>query len=254
MTSILSIRDPNTNQWIEIPAIAGSPGKSVYDFAKEGGYSGTEEEFALLLASVNNIDVDPTLSIEGGAAEAKATGEAITAITNDALYENLYNSLNENIEEIDPYLTLMEQLQQTQNELAETQNNLFNAQFALEEAQSEMDILINSLFYKPGDSINIHIHTCGVLTADTKKVYFTIPIARPMKNITQCTQNLTFQVRQNGKYLMGTADTWVPASDFTFDLTDGNNLIGVIHFNSAPSGAINNDAVTVSAHGTITFQ
>ena len=53
---------------------------------------------------------------------------------------------------------------------------------------------------------------------------------------------------------MGNADTWVPANNFTFDLTDGNSLIGVIHFNSVPSGALNNDAVTVSAHGTITFQ
>lgn len=209
---------------------------------------------ALYATPEDEIEIDNTLTQTGAAAEAKATGEAITAITNDALYENLYNSLNENIEEVDPYLTLIEQLQQTQNELAETQNNLFKAQFALEEAQSEMDILISSLFYKPGDNVNVHMHTCGVLTAETKKVYFTIPIARPMKNITQCTQNLTFQVRQNGKYLMGTADTWVPASNFTFDLTDGNNLVGVIHFDSAPSGAVNNDAVTVSAHGTITFQ
>ena len=209
---------------------------------------------ALYATPEDEIEVDSTLTQTGFAAEAKATGDAITAITTNEIYENLYNSLNENIEEIDPYLTLIEQLQQTQNELAETQNNLAKAQFALEEAQSEMDILINSLFYKPGDRINVHMHTCGVLTAETKKVYFTIPIARPMQNITQCIQNLTFQVRQNGKYLMGTADTWVAANNFTFDLTDGNSLIGVIHFDAAPSGALNNDAVTVSAHGTITFQ
>ena len=53
MTSILNIRDPNTNQWIEIPAITGAPGKSAYEFAKEGGYTGTEEEFIVALATIS---------------------------------------------------------------------------------------------------------------------------------------------------------------------------------------------------------
>lgn len=42
---ILSVRDENGNV-IPIPAIQGPPGKTAYQYAVEGGYIGTEEEFA----------------------------------------------------------------------------------------------------------------------------------------------------------------------------------------------------------------
>lgn len=45
---ILRIRDENGN-FIPIPALRGDDGKSAYEQAKEGGYTGTEEEFIALL-------------------------------------------------------------------------------------------------------------------------------------------------------------------------------------------------------------
>lgn len=50
--AILTIRDANGKEY-EIPAIKGKNGKSAYDYAKEGGYTGTEEEFAVLLSKMD---------------------------------------------------------------------------------------------------------------------------------------------------------------------------------------------------------
>lgn len=51
MAAILTVKDSNGNI-IEIPAIQGSAGKSAYQSAKDGGYSGTEEEFYAALGSI----------------------------------------------------------------------------------------------------------------------------------------------------------------------------------------------------------
>ena len=51
MASILRVKDKDGNT-IEIPAIKGDPGKTAYEYAKEGGYTGTEEEFKGLMAAV----------------------------------------------------------------------------------------------------------------------------------------------------------------------------------------------------------
>lgn len=54
MNSILQVRDSATGEWINIPAIVGpqgDPGKSAYQYAQDGGYTGTEAEFAEKLAA-----------------------------------------------------------------------------------------------------------------------------------------------------------------------------------------------------------
>lgn len=48
--AILRVRDENGNS-VEIPAIIGPAGKSAYEYAKDGGYNGTEEEFESKLAA-----------------------------------------------------------------------------------------------------------------------------------------------------------------------------------------------------------
>lgn len=58
--AILKIRDSDGNVQ-EIPVIKG---KSAYEYAQDGGYTGTEEEFANKLAGNNNVDfteTDPTV-------------------------------------------------------------------------------------------------------------------------------------------------------------------------------------------------
>ena len=47
--SVLKIK--NGNQWVNIPTIKGDDGKSAYEYAVDGGYTGTEEQFAQKLAA-----------------------------------------------------------------------------------------------------------------------------------------------------------------------------------------------------------
>ena len=57
----------------------GADGKSAYSYAQDGGYTGTEAEFAAKLAE-EIPTVDETLTEQGKAADAKATGDAIRSL------------------------------------------------------------------------------------------------------------------------------------------------------------------------------
>ena len=58
----------------------GPDGKSAYSYAQDGGYTGTEAEFAAKLAA-DIPTVDETLTEQGMAADAKATGDAIRSLS-----------------------------------------------------------------------------------------------------------------------------------------------------------------------------
>lgn len=49
MGNVLKVKDKKTNKWIDIPAIQG---RSAYEIAVDGGFKGTEEEFAKALTGV----------------------------------------------------------------------------------------------------------------------------------------------------------------------------------------------------------
>ena len=65
---------------------AGADGKSAYAYAVEGGYTGTEAEFAAKLAE-EIPEVDATLTQSGQAADAKAVGDAINSLSEEMLTE-----------------------------------------------------------------------------------------------------------------------------------------------------------------------
>ena len=60
----------------------GADGKSAYSYAVEGGYTGTEEEFAAKLAA-EIPTVDETLTEPGKAADAKAVGDASNLLSEE---------------------------------------------------------------------------------------------------------------------------------------------------------------------------
>ena len=70
----------------EASMLRGEPGKSAYAYAVEGGYTGTEEEFAEKMAA-EIPTVDSTLTQPGQAADAKAVGDKIAEITGISLVE-----------------------------------------------------------------------------------------------------------------------------------------------------------------------
>ena len=60
----------------------GADGKSAYQYAQEGGYTGTETEFAAKLAE-DIPAVDTTLTVSGAAADAKEAGTRLSAISEE---------------------------------------------------------------------------------------------------------------------------------------------------------------------------
>ena len=61
---------------------AGANGKSAYQYAMEGGYTGTEAEFAAKLAA-EIPSVDDTLKEAGKAADAAAVGDALSSLSEE---------------------------------------------------------------------------------------------------------------------------------------------------------------------------
>ena len=78
--AILRIKQPD-GSWKSVPAIAGEDGKSAYQYAKDGGFTGTETEFIQKMAK----DI-PTVVQEAGESESLVMSQkAVTDLVNDAL-------------------------------------------------------------------------------------------------------------------------------------------------------------------------
>lgn len=80
--AILKVRDNNGNI-IEIPAISG---KSAYEYAKEGGYAGTEQEFMDLLVQALSVQTQLNSKApmyQSGTADLTA---GTSPLTNGTLY------------------------------------------------------------------------------------------------------------------------------------------------------------------------
>lgn len=70
--SLLKTKNPTTGAFEDFPVVVG---KSAYDTAREGGYQGTEEEFARLLATV--------ASLEARIASLEASARTVTPSTDE---------------------------------------------------------------------------------------------------------------------------------------------------------------------------
>lgn len=79
--SILKIRDENGNV-VSIPAIKGNPGKSAYEYAQDGGFTGTEEEFSEKLSTewVNESDLETEVSDQLDSVKADIVQELINQL------------------------------------------------------------------------------------------------------------------------------------------------------------------------------
>lgn len=63
--SALYIRDASGN-FVSIPTIRGADGKTAYQYAQDGGYTGTEEEFAAKLAEESYVLPTASETVKGG--------------------------------------------------------------------------------------------------------------------------------------------------------------------------------------------
>lgn len=118
----------------------------------------------------------------------------------------------------------------------------------------DIEDIKKDLMYKPGDSFNIYILTSGLVTSSKTKVYFFIPLNKPVlgePNITiQCTSGI--RLRQNGLYAYGsTATAYVIPDNLTATLTStGLNVCAEF---SNTDNATNNDTIGVHFVGKVTF-
>jgi hypothetical protein len=81
---IFKVKNPETGNWESVKVVKGDPGKSAYEFAKDGGYTGSESDFAAKLAK-EFPDRFHTLSINGvtydGSADVDMTEQINAMIT-----------------------------------------------------------------------------------------------------------------------------------------------------------------------------
>ena len=78
MASILKVRDADGT----VHEIYSIQGKSAYQYAQDGGYTGTEAEFAEKMAA-EIPTVDSTLTKSGQAADAAAVGDRLSVLSED---------------------------------------------------------------------------------------------------------------------------------------------------------------------------
>lgn len=98
---IMKVRLPDGSV-VSIPLGKGADGKSAYQYAKEGGYIGTESEFAQLLGDINSGASSPVLSVNGktGAVTlsasdvgADASGTASSAVSAHNISTTAHNDM-----------------------------------------------------------------------------------------------------------------------------------------------------------------
>lgn len=157
--SILKVRDKNGNV-IDIPAIRG---KSAYQYAKDGGYAGTEAEFAEMLA-----DADKPLSAEQdtavlGAELVSTSGWTLGAGWSGSLASG-FTHASGNTEPLVFTPTIKA-------------NSLYQVTF-----RSSVEMTIDNLFVQVGNSTQFNLYfdkmddgsiSIGVLAADTSGLAFT---------------------------------------------------------------------------------
>ena len=90
--SILKIRDKNGNV-IEVPALKGNDGKSAYEYAKDGGYTGTEAEFIAKMS-------ESIIPIESGGTGANNVADALVnlGLTATATELNYMDGVTSNVQ------------------------------------------------------------------------------------------------------------------------------------------------------------
>jgi hypothetical protein len=121
--------------------------------------------------------------------------------------------------------------------------------------------LMDNLYYKPGDSVRVHFHTTGVLTSDRKRIYFALPLDKPLKGVKKLEfQDPTGQVRQNAVYLLGSGSAtdgwkWSNNLSITCDPTDFPMSLSIGYASDSEHyfNGINNETIGISLDCTIKF-
>lgn len=112
-------------------------------------------------------------------------------------------------------------------------------------------------YYRVGDSINVHVRTSGYVTEMGTKVFFTIPLAKPIigEPIVDIRSTNGFILRQDGKYTHGcdgstTPATYVHPINYSIDNNFNCGIIVTATFEDT-TNVINNDSIGIYLDATI---
>lgn len=110
-------------------------------------------------------------------------------------------------------------------------------------------------YYSAGDNINVEWAGAGYLTTSSTKLYFSLPLAKPIVgNPTVTIENSTgMQLRQGGKYVCGCSSTTYVKPTYSASLLDGGNTIRIIATMSDTTNAVNNDVCGIYAYIKVKF-
>ena len=94
-TPICKVWDAEQSKYVGIPAIKGTDGKSAYQYAVEGGYTGTEVEFAEKLAAEmpEKLPNPNALTFTGAVTGSYDGSAAVTVNIPSAVTDDHINSL-----------------------------------------------------------------------------------------------------------------------------------------------------------------
>ena len=107
----------------------------------------------------------------------------------------------------------------------------------------------------PGDSITVTVETAGYITHSSKDVHFTVPVSRPLINVSTITAASVngIMVRQGSKYLYGgSSSVYVKPSAYKA-YYDGHSICVTASFNNTTNVVNNNDSCGVQASIKLTF-
>ena len=115
-------------------------------------------------------------------------------------------------------------------------------------------------YYEAGDSFELEWYGAGFVTSSSSKVYFTIPLAKPVIGATKPTVSISrtsgtgLRVRQGGNYVYGAAsDTFAIPSSYKTDVSGDGNYIRIEATMANTTNAVNNESCGIHVKFTVTF-
>lgn len=111
-------------------------------------------------------------------------------------------------------------------------------------------------YYEAGDSLPVNWYGSGFVSASSKNVYFSIPLAKPV--IGNPTVNVTFssglKIRQNSKYTHGSSSsTYTSPSSYSAGLSSDGGMINIVASFTDTTNAVNDSPCGIAASINIEF-
>ena len=111
-------------------------------------------------------------------------------------------------------------------------------------------------YYEAGDSLPVKWYGSGFVSASSKNVYFSIPLAKPV--IGNPTVSVAFssglKIRQNSKYTHGSSSsTYTSPSSYSAELSSDGGMINIVASFTDTTNAVNDSPCGIAASINIEF-